>query len=483
MRVNTQAQIGVGMNILTKSQCDEIHYATLEILERVGVNVYEEEALELYRKGGAIVEGNNVKIPAWMVQEALVTAPCRVAVSNRSGERAMFLERGRNYYGGGSDTPYTVDIETGETRVATKADVENFTILGDYLDNVDFVMSMGLASDVPRDNSYIHQFEAMVLNTEKPIIYTAANLKDLKDIVKMAEIAAGGEMELRKNPFIILYNEPNSPLQHSEEAVQKLLYLAEKRLPIIYIPAVMLGATGPVTQAGGVIVANCETLSGLVLHQLKAKGAPFVYGAGVAPMDMKTQVCSYAAPEEHMDCAIMATLASEYYHLPVFVTAGCSDAVTFDQQAGMEAGFNLLTSSMSGGNIIHDLGYLASGMVSSMEMLMLCNETVGMVKFFLKGLHLDANTMALDIIEKVGPGGNFFAEKHTAKNFKTQMFLPKVLNRQSYDQWNLNGGKTFAEVANAKIKDILATHRPKPLDADKVEKIKAVSKRRDDEVS
>ena len=240
MRVNTQSQTTVGLNILTESQCDELHLATLEILDRVGVNVFDDEALEILAAGGARVEGNLVKIAPWMVQEALATAPCRVPMGNRSGDRAMFLEKGHNYYGTGSDTPYTVDVETGERRFATKKDVENFTVLSDRLSNIDFVMSMGLASDVPRQNSYIHQFEAMVLNTEKPICYTAGDLTDLKDIVEMAEIAAGGEQALRENPFIVLYNEPSSPLQHSKEAVQKLLYLAEKRLPIIYIPAVML---------------------------------------------------------------------------------------------------------------------------------------------------------------------------------------------------------------------------------------------------
>lgn len=483
MRVNTQSQSTVGLNILTESQCDELHLATLEILDKVGVNVFDDEALEILKKGGARVSGNLVKIAPWMVQEALATAPCRVPMGDRDGNRAMFLEKGHNYYGGGSDTPYTIDVETGERRFATKNDVKNFAILSDYLENVDFVMSMGLASDVAKQNSYIHQFEAMVLNTSKPICYTAADLKDLKDIVEMAEIAVGGEEALRENPFIVLYNEPSSPLQHSREAVQKLLYLAEKRLPIIYIPAVMLGATGPVTQAGGLLVANCETLSGLVLHQLKCKGAPFIYGAGVPPMDMRTQICSYAAPEEHQDCAAMATMAGNYYNLPVFITAGCSDAITFDQQAGMEAGFNLLSSSLSGGNLIHDLGYIASGMISSLEMMVLCDETVGMVKHFIKGIKFNAETLAMEVIEKVGPGGNFFAEEHTFKHFKDSMYFPKLLNRQTYDIWEKEGSRDFYTRANELVKSVLAEHQPRPLAQDRIDAIKAISARRDAEVS
>lgn len=483
MRVNMQNQATAGLKLLSESQMDELHLATLEILDRVGVNFFDDEALQILADAGARVEGNRVKIAPWMVQEALASAPCRVPMGDREGNRAMFLEKGHLYYGTGSDTPYTMDIETGERRFAGKKDVENFSVLCDYLNNVDFVMSMGLASDVPRENSYIHQFEAMVLNTSKPICYTAADLKDLKDIVKMAEIAAGGEKELRENPFIVLYNEPSSPLQHSKEATQKLMYLAEKRLPIIYIPAVMLGATGPVTQAGGLLVANCETLSGLVLHQLKCKGAPFIYGAGIAPMDMSTQICSYAGPEEHQDCAAMATMAGNYYNLPVFITAGCSDSCAFDQQAGMEAGFNLLSSSLSGGNLIHDLGYIAAGMTSSAEMLVLCNEAVGMVKHFVGGIEFNAETLAMDVIEEVGPGGNFFSHEHTFRNFRDAMWFPRVLNRKPIDPWERDGSKDFYTRANELVKDILESHQPIPMAQEKIDAIKAITAARDAEVA
>ena len=483
MRVNTQYQNKLGLNILTRDQCEEIHYATLQVLDDVGINVFEEEALALLKKGGAHVDGKRVRIPAWMVQEALVTAPCRVPVYNREGTPAMMLEKGRCYYGTGSDTPFTVDIYTGEPRKATKQDTVNFSRVCEHLDHIDFVMSMALASDAPTMNSYVHQFAAMVMNTRKPIVYTAANAKDLADIVGMAETIAGGADALAANPFVVLYDEPSSPLQHSAEAVEKLLYLAQKRLPVIYIPAVMMGATGPVTAAGALVVANCEILSGLVIHQLKMKGAPFIYGGGVPPMDMKTQVCSYGAPEEHQNCAALITMAAEYYHLPVFTTAGCSDAIVFDQQAGMEAGFNLLSSSLAGGNLIHDLGYIASGMTSSAEMLLLCDEAVGMIKHFIKGIEITPETLALDTIKSVGPGGNFLAEKHTLDHFKTHLYFPKLLNRQAYDKWEEAGAKNFGQRANQKVREILERQPTGSLSEDMAEKVKAIIAKRDQEVN
>ncbi len=476
MRVNMQYQDVVGLNTISLDQFEELHLATLDILDRVGVKIFEQEALALLKDAGAYVNGNLVRIPAWMVQEALSSAPCRIPICDRNGDKAMSLEKGRSYYGTGSDTPFTVDIETGQRRPSTKQDVINAAIINDSMENTDFVMSLALASDVPKLDSYIHQFEAMALNTTKPIVYTAANRSDLEIIVGMAESIVGGPEALAENPFIILYDEPSSPLQHSKEAVEKLLYLAEKRLPVIYIPALMMGATGPVTSAGAIVVANCESLSGLVIHQLKAKGSPFVYGAGVPPLDMKTSVCSYGAPEEHLNCAVMVRMA-QYYNLPVFTTSGCSDSQLFDQQAGMEAGFSLLASTLAGGNLIHDLGYIGAGLTSSMEMLVMCNEVVGMAKRFLRGIEINSETLALEVIENVGPGGNYFAEEHTFKYFKDHIWSTDLVNRQPFDHWKAAGAMDYGQRANHKVLAILENHKPEKLPIEVIDMIRAMTKR------
>jgi len=190
MRTNTQFQCGAGLNILSPDQFEDIHFATLEVLNRTGVKVHETEALALLQNGGARVDGNWARIPAWMVEEAIASAPCTVAIANRLGERAMFLEKGRSYFGTGSDTPNTIDINSGKQRPAVKQDVVNAARICDALENIDFVMSMALAGDAPTATAYVHQFEAMVLNTIKPIVYTAGNLQDLEAIVSMAEVVA-----------------------------------------------------------------------------------------------------------------------------------------------------------------------------------------------------------------------------------------------------------------------------------------------------
>ena len=465
----------LGYSTLDPGQFEKLHYATLDILDQVGVNVYSREALDLLSGAGARVCGNRAYIPEPLVKEALSSAPSSIHVRNRSGNRAMTLENGRSYYGTGSDTPNVFDFDARAQRKAVKQDVANAAVLCDALKNIDFVMSMGLVSDA-LEKSYLHQFEAMLLNTEKPIVCTAANLSDMEKIYEMACIAVGGEKEFQERKFVILYDEPSSPLQHTAEAVEKLLFCAEKGIPVIYVPAVMLGATGPVTPAGSIAQATAETLSGLVIHQLKSKGAPFIAGGGAPPMDMRTMVCSYGAPERDLTCTSLVAMA-HYYDLPSFTTGGASDAQAFDQQAGLEMGFNLLISGLAGGNLIHNVGYLGIGMTASLEAIAMCNDGIGMVRRLMRGVEVNDGAIALDVVEDVGPGGNFIAEEHTFENFKDVLFVPELLNRMDYENWKRAGALPFGERANLRVKDILANHKVKELPVDAIAKIKAVLER------
>jgi trimethylamine--corrinoid protein Co-methyltransferase len=485
VRANTLHQRTTGLNLLTADQCEEIYLAALEVLDRVGVNVFEPEALELLAAGGARVNGERVQIPDWLVRQALSTAPGRIAIGRRgSGDptapirRAMLLERGRIYFGTGSDTQFTYDIQTGERRLATKQDVATAARLSDALPNIDFVMSLGLASDVPTQNSFVHQFEAMVLNTAKPIIYTAADLRDVKDIVSMAQAVAGGAEALRGNPSLILYAEPSSPLQHSRTALEKLLFCAEQNLPVLYVSAAMLGGTAPVTLAGGLVICCAESLSGLVIHQLKNPGAPFIYGGSAPAMDARTALCSYGSPELQLACSCSAALA-HYFNLPVFTTAGCSDSHVLDPQAGMEAGYTILMQALAGSNLIHDLGYIGAGMTSSMEMLALCDEMAATVRYLIRGVEVSPLTLAVDLIEQVGPGGNFFAEEHTAEHFRNYLYLSDLPNRLEFTRWRQEGEKDFYKRANEKVRRLAEEHKPPELPAETVEAVRAVIRKRE----
>jgi len=471
---NKYFQKRMGLLNLNPEQIDQLHLATLEVLENVGVKICEPEALVMLEGAGARITGNLAKIPSWLVQQALSTAPCKIVIFDRNGQRALNLEKGNIYYGSGSDTPYIIDIETGQRRRAVKQDTINATRIADALENIDFIMSMAKASDVPDHRTDRHHFEAMTTNSIKPIIFDAHDQEGLADIIKMASLVRGGKDALVQKPYIMHYSEPNSPLTHSKPALEKLLTAAEEKIPLIYAPAVMCGATGPVTTAGALVVANAEILSGLVIHQLKSKGAPFIYGGGTPPLNMITTVCSYGDPQGIVGAVSLVQLA-QFYNLPSFSIAGCTDAQLFDQQAAMEAGFNLLMSALAGGNLIHDLGYIGVGLTLSLEYLVLCNEGVGAAKFMTRGVDINPNTLALDVIKNVGPGGHFLTEQHTLDYFKQEMHFTRLFNRSPYDNWLETGSKSFGEHANNLLKEILQWHEVPLLDPEIEKEIRAIA--------
>lgn len=478
MKLTDHLESGLGLNVFNKQQVEALHEATLTILEKTGVEVQEEEGLALLKDAGAKVDGKRARIPAHLVEHALSTAPSRVDICNRSGNHAMCLEDCQIHFGTGSDLPFANDLESGKRRLALKEDTARAAKVSDALTNIDFVMSLGLSSDVPPETSDLHQFEAMLLNTEKPIIFTAHARENMEDILEMAAIAAGGKAALREKPFIILYAEPSSPLRHTREAAEKLLLAAENHVPVIYTPAVIIGATGPVTLAGSLAIANSELLSGLVIHQLKAKGAPIIYGGGVPTMDMSTGTCTYGSPELHLCGSALSTM-SRYYGLPIFGTAGCTDAMTFDQQAAFEAGYNLLISALSGVNLIHDVGFMGSGSISSLELLVACNEGIGLVKRLVQGIDVTPETLAVDVIDKVGPGGNFITQRHTAKHMRREMWFPKLFNRNNYDAWEAMGSPTLGDKARAQALEILAGHTPQKLNRDLQDGIASIIRSRE----
>jgi len=478
MKVGYHQQKHLGIKVLSQDQVDHVHMATLEVLERTGVEVYEDEALGLLKNAGARVEGTRARIPPHLVEWALRVAPERITIFNRSGQPAMYLEDSKIHFGTGSDTPFTIDLDTGQRRLAVKEDTARASRIADALPNVDFVMSLGLSSDVPPATSDLHQFEAMLVNTEKPLVFTAHSRENMEAIVQMAAIAAGGQEELRQKPFIILYAEPSSPLRHTREAVEKLLLAAEDLVPVIYTPAVLIGATGPVTLAGSLVVANSELLSGLVIHQLKRKGAPIIYGGGIPTMDMSTGTCTYGSPELHICGSALAVMA-RHYRLPIFGTAGCTDSLVFDQQAGFEAGYNLLITALSGVNLIHDVGFMGSGTTSSLEFLVACDEIIGMVKRTVRGMEVSTETLAVDLIDEVGPGGNFMATPHTVSHLRSETWFPRLLNRDNHDGWLARGARTLGDKARDRAKEILFEPSPRQLDPETLGRIAAVLAQRE----
>jgi trimethylamine--corrinoid protein Co-methyltransferase len=462
-----QAQVSPGIQLLSDSQISEIHSATLELLRQTGVKVLVPEVRKLLKKAGCWMDGEFVRIPPHLIEWAIRTAPSRVVLCDQTGNPAMELEGRKGYYGTGSDTPFVIDAFTGERRQAVLEDVGNVARLVDALEHIDFLMCMGIASDVTEEISDLYHFREMILNTNKPLVYTAWSRQNLEDIVEMAEAVAGGAEALRRNPFMALYSEPISPLTHAEESCQKLLFLAGKGLPIVYTPGMMIGGTAPVTIAGALVQALAEQLSGVLITQLIREGAPVVGAGGILYMDMSAGLISYAAPE----FMLAMTAFSEMYHhyqLPIFSFSGCSDSKSFDQQASAEGALWMLITALGGGNLIHDVGYIESGMTASYQQLVAMNEVAALVKRFMNGVEINTETIALDVISEVGPGGQYLDHEHTYQNFRRN-WIPELFNRGTHEEWKDAGKLTLGDQAAAKARKIIKEHQPEPI-SDKLSK-------------
>lgn len=459
------------LNFLSEREMDDIHYASLEILERTGLDVHHEEARNLLYNAGAYVDGINVKIPSRLVKYALNSSPERIVMSNRTGSRAMPLERESTFFGTGSDLMYTIDIYSGERRRAKLKDVSDSARLCDALENIDFIMSYALPDDIPEGLTEIYQVTEMLKNSVKPIIMTAFNNKEvLRKIIEICALAVGGMEELQHNPILCIYGQFISPLEHTVEGLDRLLTCAEYKIPIIYVPTIMAGSSGPVTMAGALALGNAEVLGGLVISQLKKEGTPFIYGGCVSSFDMSKMILPYGAPEWHMASAMMSQL-SRRYGLPVFSTAGCSDSKLPDGQAAAEGAFSLLMAGLSGANIIHDVGYLESGLTGSLAYLTMCDEMIAYVRRVLNNFTITGETLALDLIHKVGPGKNFFNEDHTLDNFRKETWYPELMDRRNYDNWSEQGKTTLYDRALRKAVNILESHTPVPIESDILKKI------------
>ncbi len=456
------------LQVLSEDEIEAIYFSALRVLYETGVRVYDKEGVDLAHSGGAIVEDTTedsslVKIPPWMVDKARATLPRKVVVTGPDRKYKMELYKNQIYFGGGSDTPFTLDPYTGQRRRATFNDVRNFARLAQALPNIDFHMSLGIVQDTAVGTYDRWQYLAMLEGTSKPINLTAVDMDGVRDLLEMAYIRLGGKEEWKKGPAFSLYIEPVSPLSHSEEVVQKLLFACDNDIPFVYTPCPLAGATAPTTLAGLLVQALTESLFGIVLSQLRKPGASLIIGGLMSNMDMLTTVYCYGSPE-------MALLSAGYTDItkwlgvPEYETAGCSDVKIFDEQATMEAAINIATAAMVGGNMIHDVGYIEQGLTSSMDQIVAADELIDMVKRILRGIPVNDDTMALRVMEDVGPGGHFLEHDHTYERFKTEIWRPKLIDRQNYEGWVASGSKTYGQRVHERVIEILETETEPLLD-------------------
>lgn len=461
------------LTFLSEQDREKIQAATMTILSDIGMFIHHEEALDLLSDAGCTVEdGDLVKIPEKLIQDAIASAPANIPIFNRDGDHVMDLGGRRTYYGTGSDLISTVDTDTGNRRVATLEDVKRAAHVCDALENIDFIMSFAHPGDIPPHESYLRSFATMSENCVKPIVCTAENRGDINEMWNITAILRGSDEEAKKKPYFICYDEPISPLKHPYESLEKLLFCAEKGVPCIYSPAPVSGAAAPITIAGHLAQALAESFCGLVIHQLKVKGAPFLMGMGQAVMDMGSGNCLYNAPEGLM-VYIGMTEMHHHFNIPNWGYGATSDALEPDWQAGFEAGLITFFSQLSGSNLCHDVGYLEFGLTNNLLELVLCNEIIDQVRRIHQGIPVNEETLALDVIREVGlKKGDYLAHKHTAKHLRKTQWRPKLFGRVGHEKWSEQGKKSIIDRTKLQLDDILNNHQPKSIDTEKLNQIK-----------
>jgi len=353
------------------------------------------------------------------------------------------------------------------------SDVVEAAKVMDSLPEIDFVMSLILPVDVDQRIYDRYQMEVMLNHTTKPIVFVAPDFEGCKAAVEMCEAVAGGEKAFRRHPFATCYINVTSGLVANDEALQKCMYLAEKGLPQLWIPLNAGGVNSPATTAGCMASMNAGILLGIVLSQLVNPGTPVaVPGWNGGPYNLQTMVGNYVLADEQG----VPTSMGKYYNLPVFGLGGSTDSKVLDQQCGIEMTLSLMTALMHGANIVHDVGFMDSGLQGSLQLQVMANETIGFIRAATRGVPVNDETLALDVIDEQGPTGQYLQHPHTMRHFKTP-FYSKLFEKGTYSQWEKKGKITMEEHAAKVVDKLIENHTIESLPEEVQLKIKAIVER------
>ncbi len=436
------------LTVWSDDDCRRVHEATLQVLAETGIDVRYPPALEVFAAAGGRVDGTRVRLDAPVVAKALASAPRTWTVRSRGRDEALELRNGNTYFGTGSDCLYYRDPDSGLRRRVRMADIEEMAALAEQLPHLDFVMSMGLPEDAPLAVDDLSAVAAMLAGTRKPLMVATRN-GDVVAAVKEMCAAAGAPDSL------MIYAMPAPPLMHDRDGLSKLAACAEHEVPIIWAAAPNAGSTGPRSIAGTAVVGNAETLAGLVYHQQIRPGAPFVFGVGVGAMNMRTAVDAYTAPESPLGQAAQEDLC-RWYGLPSFNYGAMSDAKTLDEQFALEYGLTAMAGALPHGTLVHDVGYLESGLQSSCESIVFGNAAIGWAKAFMADVPTTDEALAVGEITDVGPGGNFLARKYTRAHSR-DFWYDDLFDHSVYDRWNAAGHLTMLDRVKVRVAALRAT--------------------------
>ena len=414
-----------------KALMQKIHANSLELLRDTGIRFPCENALELFKNHGYKVDGSMVHFEEQDIRKALKTVPPAFSIAARNPARNIRI--GETYYvmAPGYGPPFIIE-PSGQKRNATLADAALFCKLVQTSKVIDFNSAIVVQpNDAPAETAYLDLLLATLTLTDKPIMGSSASKQAAEDSLHLAEMIWGN----LDRPVMISLIDSLSPLQYASESVEALMVYAAAGQPLIIHSACTLGATGPITIAGSLVVSNATTLAGICLAQLIHPGTPLVYGLGGGPMDMRTGGYVNATPENAKHAAIVPALG-QFYNIPCRSYGSLTHSFCLDYQAGMESALMTAAAALSGVHVsLHACGTFGSMLAMSFEKFIADEDLCGAAKTLIKPVEFTPDAFALDLIKKVGTSGNYLTEDHTVDRCRDEFFIPDLSNRSVHDQW------------------------------------------------
>ncbi len=443
------------LKLLNEADSQAIHRAALRILREIGMAVLDHDTRKMLKKAGCRENDKGYLLfDEALIERTVATVPSKMVLYNRNGEVAVDSGGVCPYFSPGLNCVHILDHRSGEHRLCRLKDIKETARLCDRLPNIDLAAGLGNPSDIPPPEQAMATVQALAEGTSKPLAFIGHDEVEVEQIWRYLAGLAGGWEALSARPFALDLTGPSSPLKLGEEACRRLRFAAHRRLPVVCYPALITGASSPITLAGALAQSAAEILGGITVHQLEQPGAPVISGSSILPMDMRSAGIAYGSPEYTLAC-LGAVDYFNHIGVPSWFGAGCSDAHTVDAQAAAEAGMHLQTAVISGTSFIHNLGYLSAGKTGSLEMLVLCDELAGMAKSFAAGIQVNEDTLAVEVTRRAYKDQSFLMDDHTLKHVRTAMWQPTLSRRVSLEDWQSAGAEDMQKRVRERLRDLL----------------------------
>ena len=443
---------------LSEESAERIHETAMRVFEEVGIEVNSDKALDLFRGTDARVDEQNrrVRVPRDMVMSLVSKAPPQVILHGRVKKHDLTLGGSRVYAGTGGTALNVLDRKDGHKRVATLDDLKEIARLVDNLENIHLFMLPTYPTDVPVEKVDVNRFFAGLDNCRKHVMGGVYTLEGTKQVIRMAQTIAGSARKLRERPIISIITCTISPFKIDQLYGDMLVTVARTGVPVVCPAEPLSGSTAPVTLAGTLTVQVVDSLAGVLISQLANPGTPVIFGSVASSTDLRDLKYITGSVETGLLNAAGAQMA-QFYKLPFYATGGMTDSNTIDAQSGYESSITNLLCALAGANFIHDAaGLMEFALTMSYEKLVIDNEILGMIMRAVKGIEVNDETLAFDVMKKVGPGGHFVSSKHTRSHMRQEHYIPTLSSREFRERWEEQGSKDTFVRAREQVKEILA---------------------------